>query len=104
MGKSVTTTYIQVNAPKWVKPWHFKIATPIMLKVMESIRHSDKAMQGYIHAANQDGFPVKAGFATGQQLQELCMRAFWWSFEQLMAGKTLPHERGPQTQKGVEPK
>ena len=85
-----TTTYVQVEAPPWVTAEHFKKAVPVLSKVMKELGRNDNALRGYIYAANLDGFPVKAGFATTDQLQEIATRAFWWIFEQIVSGKRAP--------------
>lgn len=88
---------IKIEAPAWVTPEHFKKAMPLlvqMLQEMNASRDPEEAMRGYIWAANRDGFPVKAGFATKPQLEEICVRAFWWAFERIAQGKTLTSEGG----------
>lgn len=87
-----TTTYVQVQAPEWVTAETFKKATPILVEIMSDLAGKDEVKRGYILAANRDGFPVKAGFASGNALDDLCIRAFWFAFEKITAGKTLPSE------------
>lgn len=81
------TTFVEVNAPKWVNEEHVRIATKHLITVMSQLKGKDEAMRGYIWAANKDGFPVRAGFATTEQLEDICIRAFWFGFERVCKEK-----------------
>lgn len=87
MKDATKTTYIQIQAPDWVTPDHFRRAAPILVRVLDEMKGKPQAMRGYIACANKDGFPIKAGFATDDQLPELCIRAFWWIFERVCEAK-----------------
>lgn len=79
---------VQIQVPAWVTEEHFKSAAAILSKALRELKAlGDDAYRGYIHRANLDGFPVKAGFAKGQKLEEIVIRALWWQFEQVINRK-----------------
>lgn len=77
------TTYVQVDIPSWVRPEQLRRAAELLSFTMKQLGNSEKAMRGFLLCAAQDGFPVQVIGAKKEQLQELCIRAFWFSFERI---------------------
>lgn len=81
---------VEINAPGATKDDIGKAAALLARMIDELTPHGDAAFRGYIQAANMGGFRPKPGFATGGQLRELMVRAYWWTFEQIWEAKRKP--------------
>ena len=89
MSKETNLYHVAIHAPANTSVEEFKFANNVLMEQLARIRDNEDHMRGFILAANNDGFPVKAGFATKAQLEELCVRAFWWKFERIIEERKL---------------
>lgn len=86
------TTLVSLHVPKWVGPEHLKKGTRLLAEVLGMMRGNETAMRAYLECARRDGFPIRAVFTPKEELEPLCIRAFWWAFERIAKGERLPSE------------
>jgi len=95
-GGVMANLLVSVNVPPGIGVEQFKAGSKILASILQDIRGSEQSMRGYLHAASMDGFPVSPMNTPKEQLEELCIRAFWWAFEEILSGKLHRGGRGHQ--------
>jgi hypothetical protein len=94
MTQPQTIMAIQMSLPADISPDVVKVATSQCLRFMEELRpHGPDAFRGYLQAAKLDGFQVEPDKLFDVQLETTFIRAYWWAFERVCNGHTLPSER-----------
>lgn len=82
---------VALQVPPWVTKDMIQGATKALVYVIDELQRSkdpEAALRGFLDAAKLDGYPVNVAFVgqgaeANKKLTELCVRAYWWKFEQI---------------------